>query len=247
MLSALAGGRLLGVRYGSSPARVVALHGWQRSHADFDLVLEGLDAVAPDLPGFGATAPPPECWGAADYAGALAPVIEDEAPPVVVVGHSFGGRVATMLAAQRPQLVRALILSGVPLLRPPGTAPPAPALRYRVARALARAGVLSPARLEQQRQRYGSDDYRAASGVLRDVLVTVVGETNNGTYRDALTALACPVELVWGEDDVVAPPPVAVAAAALVRDARLTMLPGVGHLTPLEAPGALREAIERYQ
>ena len=34
------------------PAQVIALHGWMRNHADFDVVLSGLDAVAPDLPGF---------------------------------------------------------------------------------------------------------------------------------------------------------------------------------------------------
>ena len=36
----------------------------------------------------------------------------------VLVGHSFGGRVAVRLAATNPELVRGLVLTGVPLLRP---------------------------------------------------------------------------------------------------------------------------------
>ena len=247
MLTSLAGGRLLGARYGAAPARVVALHGWRRTHADFADVLAGLDAVAPDLPGFGATAPPDTRWGAAEYAGAVAAVVADESPPLVIVGHSFGGRVATMLAANRPELVSALVLSGVPLAPPRGSPAPRPPWRYRAAKTLARTGIVRPERLERSRQRHGSEDYRTATGVMRDVLVTVIAETNDGTYMKALAQTTCPVELVWGERDAVAPPSVAMEAASALPHARLTVVPGIGHLTRLEAPAALREAIERYR
>ncbi|MDP9388251.1 MAG: alpha/beta hydrolase, partial [Actinomycetota bacterium] len=117
VLKAFAGGRLFGVAHGSGPASVLALHGWGRSAADFDAALAGLDAVALDLPGFGATPPPPQAWGGAEYAAAVAPVLDEMAPPVVVLGHSFGGRVAVHLAASRPPLVAGLVLAGVPLVR----------------------------------------------------------------------------------------------------------------------------------
>ena len=235
----------MGVRYGGPPARVVALHGWMRTHADFDDLLDGLDAVAPDLPGFGATAPPPAPWGAAEYADALVPVLLEEEPPIVLVGHSFGGRIAVVLAAARPDLVRGLILTGVPLLRPSGTRPPRPALAFRGAKALNRVGVLSDRRMERRRQRSGPPDYRAVSGVLRDVFVRVVNETNDGTYRQALASLECPVELVWGENDSAAPLAVAVEAQQLAPQAALTALSGVGHLVPTSAPKELRAAIDR--
>lgn len=246
MLSALAGGRLMGGRYGSPPAQIVALHGWMRTHADFDRTLDGLDAVAPDLPGFGATAPPPEGWGAPDYAGAVAPLLEAEAAPLVLVGHSFGGRVAVCLAASRPDLVSAVVLSGVPLLRPEGQVIAKPPLGYRAARALHRVGILSDARMERRRRRSGSADYRAATGVMREVLVRVINETSDGTYVRALDVLRCPVEFVWGELDTAASPRVAFEAASHVADGRTTVLDGIGHLTPVEAPDALRAAILRH-
>jgi pimeloyl-ACP methyl ester carboxylesterase len=225
---------------------VVALHGWRRDHRDFGPVTAGLDAVAPDLPGFGATAPPPAVWGAADYAAAAAPLCE-EGPPVVLVGHSFGGRVAVMLAASRPEVVTAVVLTGVPLFRPQGHRSPRPRPAYRAARRLHRLGVISDARWEQYRRRRGSDDYRAATGVMRDVLVRLISETDDGTYRRALSSIACPVELVWGEGDTAAPVVVAAEAEGLLADARLTVLPGVGHLVPTDAPAALRAAVDRVR
>jgi len=245
MLSALSGG-FMGARYGQSPARVVALHGWQRSHTDFAAVLDGLDAVAPDLPGFGATSAPASAWGAAGYAEALLPLVDGETVPVVVLGHSFGGRIAVMLASARPDLVTALVLTGAPLVRPPGVPIPRPSLGLRAAKVLNRIGVVSDKRLEDHRRRSGPADYRAATGVMREVFVKVIAEYNDGVYARAMRELRCPVEMVWGADDTAAPLGGAYAAAELASDAKLTVLPGVGHLTPLVAPEQLRTAIERH-
>lgn len=241
MLQAFANGRLFGASFGSGRPAVLALHGWGRSSADFAATLDGLDAVALDLPGFGASPPPPEAWGAAEYAAAVAPVLDELATPAVVVGHSFGGRVAVHLAAAHPDRVGGLVLTGVPLVRRPGAPRRRPALAFRVGRALHRRGVLSEARMEALRQRYGSADYRAATGVMRAVHVRAVNET----YDDVLPRVRCPVELVWGEDDADVPLAVAEAAARLLPDATLATVPGTGHHTPLTAPGALREAIAR--
>jgi len=243
-LRSFASGTLFGRTTGTARPTVLALHGWGRTHRDFDAVLapgDGteLDAVAVDLPGFGATPPPPEPWGSPEYAECLLPLLEDLAVPVVVLGHSFGGRVAVQLAASRPTLVRGLVLTGVPLFKPRGTNRP-PAIGFRVARALNRAGVLGDDRMERARQRYGSADYRAASGVMRDVLVTTLHED----YGAQLRAISCPVRLVWGSDDTAAPVAVADAALALLGDAELRVVPGAGHLVPLSAPAALRAGVD---
>jgi pimeloyl-ACP methyl ester carboxylesterase len=243
VLRAFADGRLFGSITGTDAPRVLALHGWARSHRDFDAIVapDGqapLPAVALDLPGFGASPPPPEARGAESYAGAVAPVLGAMGTPVVVLGHSFGGRVALHLALQQPEAVRALVLTGVPLLHPLGRRGRTPA-RYRLIRRLHRLGLLSDDAMERGRQRYGSADYRAAQGIMRQVLVRSVGET----YGPQLDAVQCPVHLVWGGDDTATP--IDVAERALVRLAHgdLTVVPGVGHLTPLLIPSELRAAV----
>jgi pimeloyl-ACP methyl ester carboxylesterase len=155
VLKTFAEGRLLGASYGRQPPWVLALHGWERSHRDFDDVCRDLDAVSLDLPGFGAAPPPGGAWSTARYAEHVAAVLDDMAPRVVVVGHSFGGRVAVHLAAAHPERIAAQVLTGVPLIQRAGGAARSAPLRLRAAKALRRAGVGGEARIERLRQQYG--------------------------------------------------------------------------------------------
>jgi len=78
----------------------------------------------------------------------------------VLVGHSFGGTVACVIAANNPEVVRSLVLTGAPLLR---------SLRHDHRDGLSstevapRSPLVRDARLEAARQKYGSRDYRDAT------------------------------------------------------------------------------------
>ncbi|MCP3935345.1 MAG: alpha/beta hydrolase [Actinomycetia bacterium] len=237
-LSAFAGGTLFGRRHGTGPAHVLALHGWSRNHSDFDQSLQGFDAIALDLHGFGATPAPDSVWGAREYAEAIGPAIDDMALPIIVVGHSFGGRVAVHLAQQRPAAVAGLVLTGVPLLHRSAKTTKSP-LRFRIGKRLHKLGLVPDARMEELRKRYGSADYRAASGVMRDVLVRLVNES----YEAQLASIGCPVDLVWGDDDMAAPAEIATRAETMLHDARLTIVANTDHFLPISHPDVIRNAI----
>ena len=234
MLTVLAGD-VLADRLGDGPPQIIALHGWARSGADFAPILVGCDALALHLPGFGTTTPPPEVWGSREYAELVAAALPDGGP-FVVVGHSFGGRVAVRLAAANPERVRALVLTGVPLVR--AAPPPRPALALRVAKRLRAAHLLPSPVLDRLRRRGGSADYQAADGVMRGVLVRVVNED----YRDDLSAITAPVHLVWGADDDAAPVAGARLAAELLG-VEVEVVPGAGHLLEGDLAGAVRGAV----
>jgi pimeloyl-ACP methyl ester carboxylesterase len=94
--------------------------------------------------------------------------------------------------------------------------------------------------MEAARQKYGSRDYRQATGVMRDVLVISVNES----YEVELAALDVPVTLLWGEEDREVPLSVATRASALlITTHTLQSLQGVGHLLPSEAPGELATVV----
>ncbi len=245
MLRSFCDGTVFGDRSGAERPSLLALHGWGRQRSDLEAAVTGYDALNLDLPGFGASPPPPAAWSGDDYAELVSQVLAEATDePVVILGHSFGGRVATCLAAAHPDQVAGLVLTGVPLLRPDG--PPARSpMGYRLVKALHRLHLLGDDALERARRRHGSADYRNATGVMRDVLVVSVNET----YADQLARVRAPVELVWGEADTAAPLAVAREAEAILTRAgtlvRLTVVPGGTHDTPIRQPEALRAALDR--
>jgi len=236
MLTTLGSSDWVGEKFGGDPLRIIALHGWGRSGADFQRILDGLNALAVHLPGFGPTPPPPTGWSTADYADALARAMEGLGP-LVVVGHSFGGRVAVRLAARHPHLVSALVLTGVPLTRvKPVSTPP---LGFVVAKKLHQWGLLSEQLMESKRQQYGSADYRNASGVMRQVLVTAVGED----YLEDASRISIPVTLVWGENDSPAPLEAAQKSLDYFPNASLRVVAGASHLLEGTLETDVRKAV----
>jgi pimeloyl-ACP methyl ester carboxylesterase len=247
VLKTLLGGRAFAEQHGEGPARVVALHGWGRTRADWDATLQGYDALALDLPGFGEAPAPQSGWSTSEYAGwvgeCLEEVLRSGGDPPVLVGHAFGGRVAVRLAATNPELVRGIVLAGVPLLRPEAAAA-GPAFGFRALRFLNKWHFISNDLMEQQRRKRGSDDYRAADGELREVLVKAVNE-DYGDALDALAANRLPVALVWGEHDSVATTEMAEEARARIgATADLVIVPGSAHPLDEALVAALRRAID---
>lgn len=97
---------------------LVFLHGWGLGHHAYKrsmrrLVRLGVRVIAPALPGFGGTADLPEdrfsIQGYGDWVASFLDAL-DVHEPVIVVGHSFGGGVATSFAHRHTHRVRLLVL-----------------------------------------------------------------------------------------------------------------------------------------
>lgn len=223
MLTTVGTSSLVAEKFGTGKPRVVALHGWGRTGNDFARILAPHSGLALHLPGFGPAPEPPLPWSTADYADAIASALE-EFGPIVLVGHSFGGRIAVRLAAAHPHLVSHLVLTGVPLTRL--QAPAKPQLGFRVAKALHRVGLIPASAMESARRKYGSADYRLASGVMREILVRVIAED----YLEDAARVNAPVTLVWGEHDIPAPLAAAERALEYFPHATLRVVSGADHL-----------------
>lgn len=247
MLRAFADGHFFGELFGDGPPQVIWLHGWGRSGADFrksgeQLAARGIASLALDLPGFGASPAPQSVMGARGYAEVVARVIDEatSGQPYVLVGHSFGGRIAAVLASRHDTNLRGVIFAGAPLVARTVKKKRRPSVRYRALRAAARWRLVSTDRLEAAKRHYGSTDYRNATGIMRDVLVATVNET----YEKELTSIAKPCVFIWGANDGDVPFEIAERAAALVHGkSTLREFPNRGHLVPIDNPDALVAAV----
>jgi len=77
----------------------------------------GHKATAPDLPGHGQDATPIAAVTFEAYCERVRGIVEAEAEPAILVGHSMGGRVVTQVAEQRPDRIRAAVYLAAILLR----------------------------------------------------------------------------------------------------------------------------------
>ena len=174
-----------------------------------------------DLPGFGGLPAPPPDWDTIKYADLVQAYLSAHVSgPVVLVGHSFGGRVALRLAARRLPRLAGLVLMAVPGLPARGFS--RARLRRIGIRTLRRvlssmSGQTGPGPLAWHTKRYGSADYLAA-GELRSVFIKAVNEDLTESAR----AATCPVLLVYGSDDTETPCELAFRYAALM-DGRATI------------------------
>jgi pimeloyl-ACP methyl ester carboxylesterase len=99
---------------GSGPAMLM-IHGWACDGADWSWLAAEMSAdhrcVLLDNRGHGRSAPNPGGYNPVLFAADAARVIESLGlAPAVVVGHSLGGVIASALAIERPELLRALVL-----------------------------------------------------------------------------------------------------------------------------------------
>lgn len=213
---------------------VVWGHGWGQSGTALLPLAESLGAFAfssvVDFPGFGNSPPPPDSWGTADYADAMAEWLRKEpGRRRIWVGHSFGGRVGIQLAVRHPGLLDGLVLvasAGIPRRRSLSDK-----LRVSLRRNLFKAGKLffkEGPRLDRLRARLGSSDYRNA-GPLRRILTKVVNE--DLTQTAAL--LKCPVLLVYGDKDSETPPEIGERFNQIIPGSKLVVLHGFDHLSIL--------------
>jgi pimeloyl-ACP methyl ester carboxylesterase len=231
---------------------IVLIHGIGSSLHTFDAWAEGLTAshrvIRYDLPGAGLSGPDAErnYSDARAVAQLLAVLDHLQVPQATIGGNSIGGRLAWRFAAAHPDRVARLVLiapdgfasPGFDYGKPPAVpfvleamrfALPKWALRPSIAAAYANPDALDAAVLERYHALLLAPGNRAA--MLDRMRQTVL--VPPAPFLQSITA---PVLLLWGEKDAMIPVANAQDYLALLPDARLVVLPGLGHVPQEEAP-----------
>lgn len=203
--------------------------------------------VAVDWRGQGSTPPPGSGYDMDTLYADLVALIEHlDVGPVHYAGLSMGGFVGLRLAARRPDLVRSLILVDTSA----GPEDPGNVSRYRL---LARIyGLLGFGPLKGQvapimfsrpwlATPAGKETVRTWTAELarqqrKGVKQAILGVVDRLPVAEELGAITAPTLVVVGSEDPATPVAKAEAIAEAVRDSRLDVLTGVGHVSTLEDP-----------
>lgn len=233
---------------------VICIHGLGGTSNTFQpqmAALAGRRVVRPDLAGSGRSAfidqPSIPLFAAA--VARMARALQIQA--AVIVAHSMGTIVAQHLAAQQETLVRKLVLLGA-LIEPLESA--REALRER-AEAVRSGGL---ARIADQIVQGGMaaetrERNPAAAAFVRESILRQAPEGYARTCEALASARAadhrevrCPVLLITGEEDAIAPPSVARLLADRIAGARVKVLPRCGHWATVERPDEVNSEIRRF-
>ena len=233
---------------------VVLLHGWGSNIELFRPTIDTLKGnykvVAMDMPGFGQSEEPDEPWDVDRYVDFLLAFLEPyHADKVILLGHSFGGRVIIKLCARKlPFTVDKVVLVDAAGVLPEKS--PWEKFKQKLIAMtswffkLAIIQKLFPHLLEALRRRSGSADYNAATPVMRQTLVKVVNED----LCDLMPNITCPALLIWGTADTATPFSDAVKMNSLMPESAIVRLEGAGHFSFLDCqPQYLRVLSSFFQ
>jgi pimeloyl-ACP methyl ester carboxylesterase len=209
--------------------------------------------VAWDEPGAGRSADVPADFGLADYASCLAAVIEALGlGPAHVAGLSWGSTVVQELYRHHPGLVATLILIGAYA----GWKGSLPADEVAARLESVRQMLAAPAEaFDPTLPGLFAGDPPAefiplleeiAADVRPESLRTQVFLMAEADHRDLLPRIAVPTLLIWGELDARSPLSVARQFEEMIPETELVVIPGAGHVSQLERPEQVNEAVRKF-
>ena len=198
---------------------VVLLHGWGQNIEMMkplgDHLIDHYHVTIIDLPGFGLSKEPVYAYTIFDYTEVVHELLmELKINNPIMMGHSFGGRIAIVYASKYK--VNKLVLFGSPCVRHEYKS-----FKQSVFKTLKKVKIFNPL-VNIMKKHVGSVDYRNASPVMREVLVKTV----NQDLSEYAKNIKCSTLLIWGDKDEAVPVSEARELDELLMDSALIILPG---------------------
>ena len=223
------------LKFGSSKKVVVYLHGWGANKNSFLWVqpyFENFTNIFVDFPGFGDSKEPDKNWNVESFAVKLKTLIDGfDVDELVLIGHSFGGRVAIKFAAlyqDKYDSLKLCLIDSAGLMPRRGIGYYFKVWKYKILKFKAK----NNSKLKEKLKDFGSNDYKVLSDTMKQVFVNVVNEdlSFDAKQIDVQTIL------VWGEKDTDTKLWMAKKLHKLIKNSKLYILKGAGHFSFIDKP-----------
>lgn len=224
---------------GGGERSVIFLHGWRSQKEVWNVVVgplisqtdnKQLSYYAMDLPGFGASQKPLKDYGVGDYAEIVKGFIEKlDLKNIIIVGHSFGGRVGIKLASKYPELVKKLVLVDSAGFAGEEKKKTTYGLLAKIVRP-----IFKPVFMQGLRARIyktiGAEDY-IATPELQKTYVRVINED----LTEDMKQINCSTLIITGEKDLDTPIEFGRRMNSLIKNSNFAILSNAGHFSFLDS------------
>ena len=224
---------------------LVLVHGYLGGAAQWERQLssppDGLRVIAPCLPGFGGSADIAPAQSIDEFARILLCFLSAQGiEQFFLLGHSMGGMIAQEMAHQAGHRVVALVLYGTGALGAlPGRFESMQASRQRVlTEGVADAAMRIPEKWLSEGK--NSPHYALAVSISKKAALPAhlagLSAMEAWDGRNALADIACPTQIVWGDQDRSYRREQIDFLCQHIVNSRLKTIPGASHLAHLESP-----------
>jgi len=208
---------------------MIFLHGWRSDATAWnkvinDLNFEDIGIYVLDLPGFGQSQIPHEAYNLSDYVETLNEFIQKlKLENIILVGHSFGGRIAIKFTAHHD--AKLLILVDSAGIKNISIAKNLKMVLAKIIHPIFKLPGLQKLR-EKIYKKIGAEDY-VATPYLRDTFVNLINED----LQSEMKLIRTPTVLIWGDCDTETPLKIGQVMNRLIADSNLYILEGAGHFS----------------
>lgn len=222
---------------------VLIVHGWGANIKTVmpivNILKHDFHVVALDMPAHGESDVPTEVFGTADFADVISKFMERlSITNCYYIGHSFGGKCGIYLAGHNHPSIERLVLVDASGIKPELTSKTKFKVKiFKLMKAIY-IKLFGKENIDKFYKRFGSSDYKAADGIVRNILVKVVNED----LTQLLSNIGVPTLLVWGERDGDTPLYMAEIMNEEIRDSKLVVLDG-GHYSYLDDSINFKKAV----
>lgn len=237
-------------KYGNNDSVVLILPGWGNNRKTFKIMIEYLKlnhtVYIIDYPGFGNSIFPDTDLTIYDYTNIIRDFMkqEDITNPIVIA-HSFGGRIATLLAGYYKEKLNKLILIDSAGIKPKkNILKKIKQFSYKLLRKLQ---YLIPKRkrniyLKKLFRKFASSDYKSLDNNMYQTFKNIINEDLKYYYK----YMEVPTLLIWGEKDKDTPIKDAYYINKQISNSSLIIYPNAGHFSYLTYPTLTNKILNEF-
>ncbi len=227
-------------KYGNKDKCILILPGWGNTRETFYHIInnfkEDYTIYIIDYPGLGNSPLPSKDLTIYDYTNIIRDFMKKfKIINPIIIAHSFGGRLTTLLSGYYKETIEKLILIDIATIKPKKTLfQKIKQKTYKILKKLLK--ILPSLTREKYHQKlikiFGSSDYQALPTVMQQTFKNIVNED----LIDYLSNIETETLIIWGKKDQDTPLKDAIKINNLITDSALIVFPEASHYSYLQYP-----------